>query len=375
MKILLTANSAWNLAHFRRGLLERLVRDGNEVVALAPADRGVEELIALNVRHIPIKIDPKGLTPARDTALALNFFNAFRRERPDAILSYTIKNNIYGGFASARAGVPFIPNISGLGTAFLNANWLERLVSSLYRGAFAPHSHIVFQNRDDRDLFVSRGIIRDHQAILVAGSGIDLQHFTPVVGQKPHDGGVTFLLIARLLRDKGVVEYVEAARQIRVQHPNTKFHLLGEAAPANPTAIAPAALKEWIDEGIVKHLGAVNDVRPYIEASDCVVLPSYREGTPRTLLEAAAMARPILTTDVPGCREVVDDGKNGFLCPARDADALASAMVRMISVGPQAREKMGEAGREKVEREFDQSLVIDRYLSMITDVVTGEKAS
>ena len=369
MKILLTANTAWNIAHFRAGLTEALTDGGHELIALSPNDQGVVRLGELGVRHVPIHIDPKGTQPIRDARLIHGFRQVFRRERPDVILSYTIKNNIYGGIAARSLGIPFVPNVSGLGTAFLSTGALEKVVTILYRSSFRSLTHVVFQNADDRDLFAGRGIIRHEQAILVPGSGVDLDRFCagplPICPQK----SVTFLLIARLLRDKGVEEFVEAARMIRMNHPEARFQLLGEAGAANRTAIPRTRVDGWVDEGVVEYLGVTEDVRPFIARADCVVLPSYREGTPRTLLEAAAMGRPLVATNVPGCREVVDEGVTGLLCQVKNAPDLARALRSMIEIGPEARTAFGQAGRAKMEREFDQSIVIGTYRDIIAGLV------
>lgn len=361
----MTANAAWNLGHFRRPVIEALVADGHEVLALAPDDHGAAQLDELGARRVDIDIDSKGMSPLRDAMLVAAYRRRFRELRPDAVLSYTIKPNIYGGLAARSLGLPFLPNVTGLGTAFLSSRSLERVATQLYRAAFGRLPHVVFQNADDRDLFLDRRIIRMEQAVLVPGSGVDLARFAPQT--LPSTGGddVTFLLIARLLRDKGVEEFVAAVREVKRTHPGARFRLLGELGSENRTAIPEAAVRQWVAEGVVEYLGRTDDVRPVIAAADCVVLPSYREGTPRTLLEAASMARPLVATDVPGCRHAVADGINGYLCGVRDYRDLAQAMTRMIEIGRQGREALGAAGRRKMEREFCQSIVVDTYRDLI----------
>jgi glycosyltransferase involved in cell wall biosynthesis len=370
LRILLTANTAWNLAHFRAGLIGALQADGHEISALAPEDEGASRLDALGVPRHAIRIDSKGTSPVRDARLVADFRASFRRQAPDVVLSYTIKNNVYGGLAARSAGVAFLPNVSGLGTAFLGGGLIERVAVALCRASFRPLPVVIFQNADDRDLFVDRRIVRPGQAVLVPGSGIDLARFGPAP-PPPRREAVVFLLIARLLRDKGVVEFVEAARRVRALHPAARFQLLGPSDAENRTAIGRDTVADWQARGDVEYLGTTDDVRPHIAAADCVVLPSYREGTPRTLLEAAAMARPIVATDVPGCREVVEEGVNGLLCRARDAGDLAQALLRMIDAGPERRAAMGAAGRAKVAREFDQARVIEVYRGAIEALVAG----
>ena len=368
-KILLTANTAWNLAHFRIGLIRALQNEGHQVVALSPVDDSVQVFEEIGVRHLPIEMDNKGTSAFQDLRLINRFRKAFRAERPDIVLSFTIKNNIYGGLAARATNTAFIPNVSGLGTAFLSEGWLERVVTGLYRGAFRRLPNVMFQNTDDRDLFLKKGIVTPNQPVLLPGSGIDLEAFSPTPQNERTNETLSFLLIARLLRDKGVCEFVDAARTLRTRFPELKFQLLGEAGAENRTAISADEVRTWVEEGVVEYLGTTNDVRPYIAASDCVVLPSYREGTPRALLEAAAMGRPLVATDVPGCRNVVAHGENGFLCRVRNASDLARWMEQIVEIGPDKRASFGEASRLKVEREFDQQIVIDTYLKTIAGQV------
>jgi glycosyltransferase involved in cell wall biosynthesis len=229
---------------------------------------------------------------------------------------------------------------------------------------------VFFQNPDDLDLFVKRGIVRAGQARALPGSGVDLERFATAPLPEREDGiPFRFLLIARMLWDKGVGEYVEAARQLKSEGRAVECQLLGFLGAENPTAIPPETVAAWQRDGIVCHLGSAEDVRPHIAAADCVVLPSYREGTPRSLLEAAAMARPIITTDAVGCREAVDDGETGFLCSPQNAADLAEKMRQMMDLPQAARAQMGQMGRSKMERQFDEAIVIDRYLQAIKTLV------
>jgi glycosyltransferase involved in cell wall biosynthesis len=232
----------------------------------------------------------------------------------------------------------------------------------LYKSAFSRMPVVFFQNEDDRALFLSGRLVRDRQARLLPGSGIDLSRFVRAPLPERQQGEQVFLLIARLLRDKGVGEFVQAARQLRVRFPRIRFQLLGAAGDENRTAFDRASVERWVGERIVEYLGETDDVRPFIAQADCVVLPSYREGMPRTLLEAAAMGRPMVASDVPGCRQIVRDGDTGLLCPPRDAEGLARAIEHMVELGADAREVMGRRARTLVEREFDVGRVVDAYL-------------
>jgi glycosyltransferase involved in cell wall biosynthesis len=316
----------------------------------------------------------KGLNPVEDLKLQRRFGRIFREERPDVVLSYTIKNNIFGARASKMSGVPFLPNVTGLGTAFLSGKLLQTVTEQLYRRSFAALPVVFFQNADDRDLFLDRRLVRADQARLLPGSGIDLHRFAPAPMPAPEEPPV-FLMIARLLRDKGVMEFVEAARRVKSRHPQARFQLLGAVGSENRTAIDRATVDAWVAEGVVEYLGTTSDVRPAIAAASCVVLPSYREGAPRTLIEAAAMARPLIATDVPGCRAVVDRDVSGFLCQVRSSDSLATAMERYLALSPDAQQAMGAAGRAKMEREFDQSLVVDAYRAALDVVASGRQGA
>lgn len=369
MKIMLTANTSWNLAHFRLPLITGLLADGHEIIALSPNDDRVPQLEEMGVRHIPLDMDNKGTGPVKDLQLISEFKRQFKKESPDFVLSFTIKNNIYGAIAARSQGIRFLPNVSGLGTAFLGAGWLEKVVTILYRKAFRPLPRVLFQNTDDRDVFLNHRIITPNQALLVPGSGIDLDHYQPAPLANVEDGALTFLLIGRVLKDKGVYEYVDAARALHATHPNLRFQILGKTDVENRTAISRSTLDGWVSEGVVEYLGSTDDVRPFIENADCVVLPSYREGTPRTLLEAAATGRPLVATDVPGCREVVVHELNGFLCKKQSASDLAAAMLRIVDAGSEARTQLGSNGRAKVAAEFDQAIVVDTYRTEICRIV------
>jgi len=370
----MTVNAAWNIWNFRRPLVEALRGDGHRITVLAPPDDAVSELEGLGCRVRPLQMSVKGLNPMADLKLQRRFGRIFREERPDAILSYTIKNNIFGARAAASAGIPFVPNVTGLGTAFLSGKLLQAVTEQLYRRSFTDLPVIFFQNEDDRDLFLDRRLVKAHQARLLPGSGIDLQRFAPAPMPTAHEPTV-FLMIARLLRDKGVAEFVEAARRVKGRHPHLRFQLLGAVGTENRSAIDRQTLEGWVAEGVVEYLGTTVDVRPAIAASSCVVLPSYREGAPRTLIEAAAMARPLIATNVPGCRAVIDRDISGLFCDLRSAESLAAAMERFLALSPKARCAMGMAGRAKMEREFDQALIVDAYRAALAEVSGRRKSA
>lgn len=363
--VVVAANSAWNLLNFRGGLVEGLVAAGFSVIALAPDDGNAAGLTALGAQFVPIPIDTSGTSIARDARLLADYWSILRRLRPQAFLGFTVKPNVYGSLAAGLLGIRTINNISGLGTAFMRPGPLNWLVSRLYRLALARSARVFFQNPADLELFVARGLVRPDQARRIPGSGIDLERFRPSPAARPEGRPFRFLFVGRLLRDKGLVEYAEAARRLRPRWPQAEFAILGFAGSDNRSAVPIADIERWRDENIVTYLGETADVRPDLDKADCVVLPSYREGLPRSLLEAAAMARPMIATDVPGCRDVVTDGDNGFLCEVRSAESLAGAMDRMLRLTAAERVAMGLRARDKAEREFDQARVVSAYLEAL----------
>lgn len=370
MKIIICLNTAWNLVNFRMGLIRALVAAGHEVVAVAPDDRYAANLNVAGCRYVPLHMENGGTNPLQDALLIWRFVLLFKRERPDVYLGYTVKPNVYGSLVAHMMNIPVINNIAGLGAVFIKGGWLVRLLRWLYRIALTRSTKVFFQNDDDRLLFIGSGLVHAEVAELLPGSGVDLNHFAPTFNNGSRDVGLKFrfLLIARMLRDKGVLEYVEAAKMMRQRWPQTEFCLLGFLDVQNPAAITRAEMNAWIAEGVVNYLGVSDDVRNQIVDADCLVLPSFREGIPRTLLEGAAMARPIITTNAVGCREVVEDGVNGYLCKVRDASDLAEKMERMLLLSSEQRYEMGKRGRAKMENEFDEQIVIGKYLSAIQKI-------
>ncbi len=371
-KVVIALNTAWNLYNFRAGLIKALVVSGYEVIAVAPDDQYAARLNELGCRFISLPMDNQGTHPGRDLILLWRFYHLLRQERSALYIGYTVKPNIYGSLAAHILGVPVINNISGLGAVFIKDSWITGLVRGLYRLALSRSAKVFFQNDDDRQMFVSGGLVDQTLTDRLPGSGIDLIKFVPV--PLPSKMPIRFLLIARMLWDKGVGEFVEAARQLKRRGIEADFCLLGFLDVQNPAAISRQQMNDWVTEGAVCYLGVSDNVRQEIAQADCVVLPSYREGIPRTLLEAAAMARPIVTTDSVGCREVVVDGINGYLCKPKDASDLADKMERIVVMSAAQREAMGLRGREKVEREFDEQIVIDKYISAI-EAVLAKKPS
>jgi glycosyltransferase involved in cell wall biosynthesis len=364
MRIAVVANTSWYLYNFRRNLMREIRAAGHDVLAVGSADEYAQRLAQDGWSHVAVPFTGGGVNPLREARTVWALWRLLRRRRIDLVLSYTPKGNIYTGLAARAAGLPFLPNISGLGRVFIRRSALTWLVLSLYRATLRHAPAVFFQNDDDRDAFVRARIVDPSRAVRVPGSGVDLAHFQPPPA-RPQVAPFRFLMVARLLWDKGVGEYVEAARQIRRERPEVRFGLLGMSAGDNPAAVPATQIAAWQSEGAIDFLGATDDVRPYLASADCVVLPSFREGVPRSLLEAAAMARPVVTTDAPGCRDVVDNGVTGFVCRPRDALDLAAALRRVLALSAEERHRMGLRGRQKMEREFDERQVIRAYLAAI----------
>ena len=363
--ILVAANSCWNLVNFRAPIIRELIDNGYRVVASAPLDDAAPALRAMGVEIAPIAIDARGVSPLRDIKLLLDYRSSIRRIAPKAFLGFTAKPNIYGSASAASLGIPAINTVTGLGTGFLSGRILQAIVSRLYRWGLRRSRKVFFHNQEDLDLFISSGLVRAEQAGLVAGSGIDLAHFASApkkAGAQPP----TFLFIGRLLKDKGLGEFLEAASLVKQRRP-ARFQVIG-VIEDHPKAVPRQSVEEAGASGAVELLGRTDDVRPFIANADCVVLPSYREGLPRVLLEAGAMATPVVAADVPGCRQAVDHGVTGLLCEARSAAALAQAMLTIAEMSPKDRMAMGKRGRSKAEREFSEEGVVAAYLEALDGI-------
>ncbi|MES2785417.1 MAG: glycosyltransferase family 4 protein [Pseudomonadota bacterium] len=374
--IAVVANTSWNLFNFRLNLIRALQAAGHTVAAVTPDDAYRQKLRAagMEVHTIPLTIS--GINPLAELRAVLRFRSVFKRNGIDLVLSYTPKGNLYAALACLTLGVPFVPNVSGLGRAFIRRSPVTWAALALYRLTFRRAHHVFFQNFDDLDLFVKAGLVAASKAERLPGSGVDLTRFAPAtVTRKAVQDAPVFLLVARMLLDKGVGEYVEAARIIKKRFPKAQFRLLGALASGNPSAIPEQQVQSWVDEGLVTYLGGTEDVRPYLAEADCVVLPSYREGVPRVLLEAAATGLPLITTDAPGCRDAVRHGVTGLICKPRDAMDLARAMNDFIALSDEQRAAMGRAGRAFVEENFDEQLVIDRYQQLVSDFAASRNAA
>jgi|GEM_PF-68378 len=362
LRIALVCNMAWAMYTYRQGLLRALIRAGAQVTIIAPRDDTSDALAAMGCRCIDLPLSAKGTNPVHDLRTLGALYRHYRALRPHVVFHYTIKPNIYGSIASWLARVPSVAVTTGLGYVFIQQSRTAQVAKKLYRFAFRFPREVWFLNRDDEAAFVDQHLLaHPERARLLHGEGIDLDQYPYTPLPTHHDDAFTFLLIGRMLWDKGVGEYVEAARQLRARYPHARFCLLGPTGVHNPEAILREEVRAWESEGVIEYLDQTQDVRPFIAGADCVVLPSYREGVPRTLMEACAMGRPVVATDVPGCRDVIVHGENGLLCDARNAASLAQALAQMLQMDALARCAMGVRGRQKMAQEFDERHVIQRY--------------
>lgn len=364
MKVAIVLNTSWNIYNFRLNFVRALLEKGYEVHTIAPHDNYTQNLQEIGCIHHDVKMDSRGANPIKDIALTFELWGIYRKVRPDIILHYTIKPNVYGTLAASVLKIPTINNVCGLGTVFLKNNIVSVFAMFLYKVAFKFPRKVFFQNPDDLALFLNRDLVPSKSADLLPGSGIDLAHFQPMEFKR--NVPFTFLLISRLITDKGILEYIEAIKSLRKKGINARFQLLGAKDPEHKRGIQLPVIDNWIRTNTVEYLGTTDDVRQFIEKADCIVLPSYREGTPRTLLEAASSSKPIVATDVPGCHHVVIDNYNGLLCKLKNSEDLALKMEQMLSLDDQTIKKFGENGRKKIEFEFDENLVISKYLQEIS---------
>jgi len=366
MRIVITLNTSWNIYNFRMNFIKSLLAEGHEVHTVAPTDDFTHRLKLAGCIHHNVRMDSRGANPIKDLGLIIEFFLIYRRIRPDVVLHYTIKPNIYGTFAAAMLKIPIINNVCGLGTVFLNKGIVSSIALSLYRWSFRYPKKVFFQNPDDYRLFLEKSLIPVATADLVPGSGVDINKFYPAPFKR--SGHFTFLMISRLITDKGVFEFIEAIRKLKSHGVEARFQVLGPKDPHHKRGIKLKTIDEWVNAGLIEYLGTTEDVREFIHKADCVVLPSYREGAPRTLLEAASSGKPIVATDVPGCHQVVVHNYNGLLCKLRNADDLAEKMHSIAMLDEQSLRTMGENGRKKIELEFNEARVIEKYVQAIHSV-------
>jgi glycosyltransferase involved in cell wall biosynthesis len=368
-RVLFVVNADWFFLSHRLPLA-LAARDAGAEVIVAAADTGrAAEIESAGIRFLPLQLSRKGIGPLSEARTVAAIYRLYRAVRPDLVHHVTIKPVLYGSIAARVAGVGRVVNaLSGLGYVFSGSSrnpLLRRAVEAAYRFALRhPGSRTIFQNLDDRRLFVSRGLVDPERTVLIRGSGVNCSRFSPL----PEPAQPLVMLPARMLRDKGVEHFVEAARAVREAYPDARFVLVGPADRGNPTGVPEATLRGWAEEGVAEWWGEMSGMENVLPKASVVVLPSRREGLPKVLLEAAACGRPIVTTDVPGCREVVVHGENGFLVPWAASAELARSIVTLLA-SSETRERFGAAGRTMVEREFAEEIVVSQTMSLYAELL------
>lgn len=368
-KVVFVGNTAWSMYNFRRVIFSRLINLGYVVYIISPFDKKYQkELESIGCKCLTINIDAKGVNPFVDLKLIIELKKIFSRISPDFCFFYTIKPNIYGSIVASFLNIPHIAITTGLGYTFFHNGIISLLSKCMYYFSLRKAKQVWFLNEDDKKEFLCHKLIKEGQAYVLKSEGIDLIHFSNDISFV--EPGVSFILISRMLWDKGIGIYVDAARLLKTKYKNIEFRLLGFVGVDNPSAVPQEKIDQWVSEGVINYLGDTTDVRPFIAKSSCVVLPSfYGEGVPMCLLEGAAMSKPIITTDSVGCKDTVENDKTGYLCLPKDVQSLSCAMERIILMSESDRIKMGKAGRLKMEEEFDIELIVTQYSNILAHYI------
>ena len=366
MRIAIVVNTSWNIFNFRKGLIKAFLERGDEVIAIAPFDKYSTELENIGCSYYPIKIENKGSNPIKDLKLIFNFYKLYKKVKPDIILHFTIKPNIYGTIAAKMVGIPVINNVSGLGTVFLHANFTSSIAKLLYKIAFRFPKKVFFQNKEDQSVFIENKLVLKDITSILPGSGVDTTVFKPLIS-KVKNAEFTFLMVSRLLYDKGIIEFIEAIKILKskIKECKFKFQIVGMIDESANLGVSQNKVKEWVGAGLIEYFPFTDGLLPFYYKADCVVLPSYREGTPRSLLEAGACGIPLISTNVPGCKDVIIEGGNGFLCKAKDFVSLALAMEKMIRMNEEEYHAYSKMSRSHIVKNYDENIVINMYFEAI----------
>ena len=369
MKLGIIANSYFNIYHFRKPLVDYFLKQRIPLVIIAPNDSYKQQLVKMGCRCIDIQIYRKGYTPLYDLFLIYKIYRCLKKEQLEILLSFTVKPNIYASLASAFCKTKIIATITGLGSSLIRKGRIAQIIYCLYRISFLFSKHTFFHNPDDLKLFLNKKIASLSKVSTVPGSGIDLVKWQPVKNKvAPHDRKTTFLVACRLIYEKGIFEYVDAIQLLKEKYPNARFQIIGGFDGEAKFNIPKEDLQNWISEGLIEYFGFQKDTRSWITKADCIVLPSYREGLPRILLEAMAIGKPIIATHTAGCRELIIEGKNGYFCEVKSAESLAQAMQKILESSSQELVDMGMFGRQIVEKRCSQEIVIKAYMEKIVQL-------
>ncbi len=370
IRIAILLNTSWYIYNFRKNLIKAMISKGYQVIAIAPKDDYSQKLIDLGCEYHELDFDSKSKNPLTDLLLIKRINKKLKEVSPDLLLNFTIKPNVYGTLAASRLKIPCINNIAGMGTLF-SGNFISKILfKTLFKISQRNASTVFFQNPDDYKELTESNIVEEKKSKLLPGSGVDLLNFKYTPAQST-DSRIIFLLVARMIYPKGIKELIEATQLLRDKgYHNLEVHLLGETGVNNPTAIPKQVFDEYCNKEFVTYLGKTDNVLPYIQDASAVVLPSYyREGTPRSLLESLAVGRPIITTNMPGCKETITHGVNGFICKPESTNDLAIQLEKFIKLDPNAKLLMGEESRKLAETKFDEKIVISKYLEEINKIL------
>lgn len=360
MRVLIIANADIGLYKFRKELLEELVKE-NEVYIALPKGEFYEDLLAIGCKYIITQLDRHGTNPVKELKTVFGYKKIIKRIKPEIVFTYTIKPNVYAGMACAALNIPYVANITGLGTAVENPGLMQLLTVSLYKYGLRKAQKVFFQNTENRDFFVKKGVVKKAYDLL-PGSGVNLKNY--MVTEYPNGPTVDFVFVSRIMKEKGIEQYLEAAKEIKARHPETRFHICG-FCEQNYEQV----LKDMSDEGIIIYHGLVKDMSAIYKQMSCTIHPTYYpEGLSNVLLESSASGRPIITTNRSGCREVVDDGINGYVVEEKNSKDLIEKIELFLGKSVEERKQMGIAGRKKVEKEFNRQIVIDKYLAELKSV-------
>lgn len=368
-KIAVIENGLFSTYTMRDGLMQFLLKEGYDVTIITHTNSFVSQVEKTGLKVI--NIGSGNLNPVKVSKYIFNLYKALKKIQPDVCLTFSIRPAIWGNFITRYLKIPTVTNITGVGPLFTSKNFAYRIARFIYGSALSKTKKVFFQNFDDMNLFLEKKFVTDDIAERIPGSGVDYQKFSPINFEEKQNENFIFLFIGRLIKDKGIFEFVEAARTIRKKYPNILFNVIGPFWHQNlrSNTITKADLQNWITEGIIDYQGEKKDVRKFIAEADCIVLPSYREGTSNILLEAASMEKPIVTTNTTGCKEIVDDGVTGFLCNVKDSKDLTEKMIKILLLSPVQRNTMGKKARQKIIKEFDKQIVLKAYLKAIDEIM------
>lgn len=370
MKIIFSSNISWSIYNFRMKLLKSLQQDGCEIYTVATKDEYTEKLIDEGFHFEAINLNNNSINPLDDLKTIYDYYKIYKKIQPDLICHNAIKPNIYGTIAAGLLNIPTINNISGLGTLFIKQSFSTKVAKFLYRFSQRKASKVFFQNHDDLNLFVRNRLINLAKTQVIPGSGVDTTKFVSS-DYNTSDSFFQFLFIGRLIYDKGIREYIEASLSLKSKYPLVRFNILGPLYKNNATAITQEKLDEWLENKEINYLGQTDYVEEVMKIAHCVVLPSYREGLSKVLIEASSMGLPIVTTNVPGCKDVVVDQETGFLCEVKNSVDLAKKMEKMLLLSAKEREEMGCKARERAIEVFDEQIIIQHYKKAIFSLVNN----